>query len=204
MIERVASMLNYFLAHLAGPERRKLRLQNPEKHGWDPKTLLAQLCGIYLHLDAADATRSAFAAAVASDGRSYRDENFAEALHVTRALGLLREDEACALEAFAERVRAHAAAGAAEEEALGDAPDEFLDPIQCSLMVDPVQLPSGHVVDRAVIARHLLSSNTNPFTREPLTAEQLTPLPELAARIAAWRSGASAGVAGAGAMDTGA
>ena len=46
MIDRVAGMLNYFLAHLAGPERRKLRLQQPDKHGWDPKALLSQLCGI--------------------------------------------------------------------------------------------------------------------------------------------------------------
>ena len=196
MMDRVASMLNYFLAHLAGPERRKLRLQAPEKHGWDPKTLLAQLCGIYLHLDAADCGRGTFAAAGAADGRSYRDENFAEALHVVRALSLLREDQAAALEAFAERARAHAAAGAAEEEALGDVPDEFLDPIQCSVMTDPVQLPSGHIVDRAVIARHLLSSNTNPFTREELSADKLVPLPELAARIAAWRAQRSAAAAG--------
>ncbi len=200
MIDRVASMLNYFLAHLAGPERRKLKLSAPEKHGWDPKELLAQLCGIYLHLDAADASRASFAAAVASDARSYSDEAFAEALHVTRALQLLRDDQASALEAFAERARAHAAAGAADEEAFADAPDEFLDPIQCALMLDPVRLPSGHVMDRAVIARHLLSNNNNPFTREPLAAEQLEPMPELAARIAAWRAAKRSG--GAAAMDT--
>ena len=201
MIDRVAGMLNYFLAHLAGPERRKLRLQQPDKHGWDPKALLSQLCGIYLHLDAADGGRGAFAAAVAGDGRSYRDETFAEAIHVVRALGLLREDQAAALESVAERARAYAAAGAAEEEALGDVPDEFQDPIQCSLMTDPVKLPSGHVMDRAVITRHLLSSNTNPFTREPLAAEQLEPQPELAQRIAAWRAAAASG-GGAAPMDS--
>ena len=44
-----------------------------------------------------------------------------------------------------------------EEELLADAPDEFLDPITSTIMEDPVTLPtSGNVVDRAVIARHIL------------------------------------------------
>lgn len=46
---------------------------------------------------------------------------------------------------------------AAEEELYADAPDEFLDPIMGTLMKDPVILPSSkNIVDRAVIARHIL------------------------------------------------
>jgi ubiquitin conjugation factor E4 A len=46
---------------------------------------------------------------------------------------------------------------AAEEELYSDAPEEFLDPIMGTLMKDPVILPSSkNVVDRAVIARHIL------------------------------------------------
>ena len=36
------------------------------------------------------------------------------------------------------------------------APDEFLDAIMFSLMTDPVRLPSGHIVDKPVIMRHIL------------------------------------------------
>lgn len=44
-----------------------------------------------------------------------------------------------------------------EEETYSDAPDEFLDPIMSTLMLDPVLLPSSHItVDRSTIARHLL------------------------------------------------
>lgn len=44
-----------------------------------------------------------------------------------------------------------------EEETYSDAPDEFLDPIMSTLMLDPVLLPSSNVtVDRSTIARHLL------------------------------------------------
>ena len=44
-----------------------------------------------------------------------------------------------------------------EEQALSDAPEEFLDPIMGTLMTDPVMLPaSQNIVDRNVIARHIL------------------------------------------------
>jgi len=48
-------------------------------------------------------------------------------------------------------------AAAREEEALADAPEDFLDPIMGTLMTDPVILPDSKTnVDRSVIARHLL------------------------------------------------
>ena len=44
-----------------------------------------------------------------------------------------------------------------------------------TVMIDPVILPSGVIMDRSVIVKHLLNSNTDPFNRLPLTAEQLIP-----------------------------
>lgn len=58
---------------------------------------------------------------------------------------------------------------------LGDAPEEFRDPLMDTLMMDPVELPSGKIMDRSVIMRHLLNSNTDPFNRQPLTEEMLKP-----------------------------
>lgn len=49
------------------------------------------------------------------------------------------------------------------------------DPLMDTLMSDPVVLPSGNVMERAVISRHLLNSQTDPFNRQPLTEEQLVP-----------------------------
>lgn len=56
---------------------------------------------------------------------------------------------------------------------MADAPDEFKDPLMDTLMIDPVILPSGQIMDRPVIMRHLLNSNTDPFNRQPLTEEML-------------------------------
>ncbi|VDO61881.1 unnamed protein product [Heligmosomoides polygyrus] len=49
------------------------------------------------------------------------------------------------------------------------------DPVMDTLMEDPVRLPSGHIMDRKHIMRHLLSSQTNPFNRATLTEEELEP-----------------------------
>ena len=43
--------------------------------------------------------------------------------------------------------------------------EQFKDPITDAIMKDPVKLPSGHAIDRAVITRHLLSDPTDPFSR---------------------------------------
>lgn len=42
-VERVASMLNYFLLQLVGPQRKSLSLKDPEKYEFRPKLLLKQV-----------------------------------------------------------------------------------------------------------------------------------------------------------------
>nr|5O75_A Chain A, Ubiquitin conjugation factor E4 B [Homo sapiens] len=67
-----------------------------------------------------------------------------------------------------------------------DAPDEFRDPLMDTLMTDPVRLPSGTIMDRSIILRHLLNSPTDPFNRQTLTESMLEPVPELKEQIQAW------------------
>ena len=95
------------------------------------------------------------------------------------------------------------------ETTMGDVPEEFLDPILGTVMNDPVILPNSQVtLDRISIVRHLLryvftmiftliifllcstvcSDATDPFTRAPLTMDQVVPNVELKERIEAWRS----------------
>lgn len=91
------------------------------------------------------------------------------------------------LESLAGHVAQAAAEGQAEEEVLGEIPDEFQDPIQYTLMRDPVIMPtSGTIVDRATILRHLLTDPIDPFNRKPLTPDMLEPAVELKAKIDAW------------------
>lgn len=54
------------------------------------------------------------------------------------------------------------------------------------MMTDPIKLPSGNVVDRQTITRHLLSQSNDPFNRHPLTIAELVPDTELKEKIDAF------------------
>ena len=54
-----------------------------------------------------------------------------------------------------------------------DAPEEYRCALMDTLMDDPVILPSGKVVDRCYIVRHLLNQLTDPFNRQRLTEDML-------------------------------
>lgn len=182
MVERVASMLNYFLLQLVGPQRKSLSLKDPEKYEFRPKQLLKQIVNIYVHLARGD-KENVFPAAISKDGRSYNDQLFGAAADVLRRIG----EDMRIIQEFVElgsKARAAASEAMDAEAALGDIPDEFLDPIQYTLMKDPVILPTSKTtVDRSVILRHLLSDSTDPFNRAHLTADMLIPDTELKAKI---------------------
>ncbi|GMH33488.1 hypothetical protein BSKO_01322 [Bryopsis sp. KO-2023] len=189
MVDRVASMLNYFLKYITGPERKKLKIKNPDEYNFRPGELLKQILGIYLHLTLAD-REGVFSKAIAADGRSYREEMFPEALRVVEHLGLFTPDKVSLVESLSNRVFQAAESVAMEDELMGDIPDEFLDPILSTLMEDPVILPtSGHTMDRSTITRHLLSDPTDPFNRLALNVDMLLPNIDLKQKIQDWKCG---------------
>ncbi|XP_077168442.1 ubiquitin conjugation factor E4 B isoform X1 [Paroedura picta] len=178
---RLAAMLNFNLQQLCGPKCRDLKVENPEKYGFEPKKLLDQLTDIYLQLDC-----PRFAKAIADDQRSYSKELFEEVISKMRKAGI---KSTIAIEKFkllAEKVEEIVAKNARAEIDYSDAPDEFRDPLMDTLMTDPVRLPSGTIMDRSVILRHLLNSSTDPFNRQTLTENMLEPVPELKEQIQAW------------------
>ncbi|KAM7516736.1 hypothetical protein LguiA_006319 [Lonicera macranthoides] len=182
MVERVASMLNYFLLQLVGPQRKSLSLKDPEKYEFRPKQLLKQIVHIYVNL-ARDDKENIFPAAITKDGRSYNEQLFSAAASVLQRIG----EDGRVIQEFIElggKAKVAASEAMDTEAALGEIPDEFLDPIQYTMMRDPVILPSSRItVDRPVIQRHLLSDNSDPFNRSHLTADMLIPDTELKAKV---------------------
>ncbi|XP_030078309.1 ubiquitin conjugation factor E4 B isoform X2 [Microcaecilia unicolor] len=178
---RLAAMLNFNLQQLCGPKCRDLKVENPEKYGFEPKKLLDQLTDIYLHLDCAR-----FAKAIADDQRSYSKELFEEVISKMRKAGIKSTIAIEKFQLLAEKVEEIVAKNARADMDYSDAPDEFRDPLMDTLMSDPVRLPSGTIMDRSIILRHLLNSSTDPFNRQTLTESMLEPVPELKERIHAW------------------
>ncbi|CAI5795489.1 ubiquitin conjugation factor E4 A [Podarcis lilfordi] len=182
LAERIISMLNYFLQHLVGPKMGALKVKDFSEFDFKPQQLVSDICTIYLNLG----DEENFCATVPKDGRSYSPTLFAQTVRVLKKINK-PGNMIVAFSNLAERIKSLADRQLQEEETYADACDEFLDPIMSTLMMDPVLLPSSRVtVDRSTIARHLLSDQTDPFNRSPLTMDQIRPNTELKERIQQW------------------
>ena len=185
--DRQARILNFFLRYLTLPgERVRLSLRNPEEYGWRPRELLISLSSIHVNLFRANS--ESWSAAVAADTDYYgkNPEIFSELVKVLRGKGMAPERDIADLEALAATAGNLAAGHIEEDEAFEDLPEEFEDPVRCSIMKDPVRLPSGAILDRGTILQHLLTDNRDPFSRAPMTEDDLEELPDLKAKIEAW------------------
>lgn len=182
LVDRLASMLNFNLQQISGAKCKNLKVQNPDKYGWEPRWLLTHLVDIYLHLNC-----DKFAAALAGDERSFRNELFEDAASRMENKMLKTPVEIEQFRALAAKAQEVLEDNKRSDDWMADAPDEFKDPLMMTVMNDPVLLPSGLVMDRAVIMRHLLNSSTDPFNRQHLTEDMLVPANDLKERIKDWK-----------------
>ncbi|TRY61772.1 hypothetical protein TCAL_12264 [Tigriopus californicus] len=181
MVDRLGGMLNYFLKNLVGPDRKKFKVDKVEEYDFRPADIVTTICKTYINLKDCEV----FLAAVSADGRSYSPDLFKQAEGVLLKIGKM--DMIADLQEIDTSVCNLAASQKADDELFADAPDHFLDPIMSILMNDPVKLPdSGQIVDRQTIARHLLSDQSDPFNRMPLTLDKVIPQTELKQEIQNW------------------
>ncbi|GJQ12331.1 hypothetical protein GpartN1_g4122.t1 [Galdieria partita] len=180
MVNRLAEMLNYFLLQLCGPKCQSLVVRNKEQYAWEPRVLLTQIVGIYLHFR----EEEDFAKSVAKDGRSYSQELFERALDIVHRRRLLSDEECHELQLMMKRFREFEKLESEDEDLIQNAPEEFLDPIMATIMKEPVLLPTSRtIVDLSTISRHLLSDPSDPFNREFLSMDMLQPQEDLKRRI---------------------
>ncbi|GAA6060451.1 hypothetical protein JCM10212_000044 [Sporobolomyces blumeae] len=182
IVDRLAAMLDSNLALLAGPRCQDLKVKSPESYKFRPKELLSDVLTIFAHLGPYEE----FEKAVAKDGRSYSRDLFERAARIARKTAIKTEPEIDALMQFVDKVEAIRAAEE-EDEALGEIPDEYLDPLTYDIMRDPVILPSSKtVIDRSTIKQHYLSDPTDPFNRQPLKWEDIVDATEVKKEIEAF------------------
>lgn len=156
-------------------------MKNKETFDFDPANTVKQICHIYLNLKDSDE----FCLAITQDGRSYSPELFKYAENTL--IKISGGDLIAEIIEFCDKVKTIEQRQRANDEALVNPPDDFLDPILSILMKDPVILPSSKVtVDRSTISRHLLSDQSDPFNRSPLSMDQVIPNTQLKATIDAW------------------
>lgn len=181
---RLVGMLLHVLTKLVGSKGLELKVDNPEQYNFQPKEMLRDLCAIFALFSSSE--RFQEECAKAGDKNSTPDL-IRSSVKTCRRLNLLKGESMTAFEALPDLVQKAFERVSADEELYEDAPDEFLDALLSSFMLDPVILPSsGHIVDRSTITQHLLNDPTDPFNREPLSADALMPATELKARMNAW------------------
>jgi len=184
IVSRLASMLNYNLDTIVGSKRGNLKVEDAKKYNFDAKTLLSAFVDIYLNL----AQKPAFIEAVAADGRSYKPGNFHEASRILTTKSLKSAEELARWGVLKEKVKEAKDIADKAELDLGDIPEEFEDQLMGILMTDPVILPSKNVVDRTTIVQQLLSNPLDPFTRQPMTIDDVVPDDSLRARVDEWKA----------------
>jgi len=121
IVDRLAAMLDYNLNALAGPRCQELNVRNPQRLGWEPRSLLRDIIDIFVNLS----NQEAFTKAVANDGRSYTKELFERAARIVTRRGIKTETEIAPFLSFIEQVEGAKANMEAEED-LGEVPEEYL------------------------------------------------------------------------------
>ena len=181
-ITNLAGFLNYSLNIFASPLGNELKLKNLSDYDFNPKFILGSLLSVY----SAFYDKIEFIECVVKDERSYKYANFERAKNLVENSGKIIIDTTDFTNylTFFDKLKEEEKKIKEEEINYDDAPEEFCDTLTALLMTDPVKLPKSHViVDRKTIETHLLSDQTDPFNRSPLTKDMLIPCPELKAKI---------------------
>jgi len=180
LCSRLVSMLLHVLTKLVGSKGLELKVENPEQYDFRPKEMLRDLCAVF----ALFASSTTFQSECARAG--CQPSLLDSAVKTCVRLNLLTGESIDSLRSLPSLVGA-ALERVKEEEALtANAPEEFLDELLSTFMKDPVDLPSGHTVDRSTIMQHLLNDNTDPFSRNPMTMNDVKRNEQLKAKMEAW------------------
>ncbi|KAI5159450.1 hypothetical protein NEAUS03_0309 [Nematocida ausubeli] len=162
---RLASLLNASLITLVSKKSSELKL-NSSKSTFSPVTLLGNRVKMYISLKT-----MAFVKAVAEDEDMFKPELFSKAIEICDRKGVLTQRDKAYAILFIKRV-----ANLKEQRTVSSItyPDEFIDPLTFGLMKDPVILRTSNTrVDRSTAAMILMTDPTDPFTRDPLTEEDI-------------------------------
>jgi ubiquitin conjugation factor E4 B len=144
--------------------------------------MLRDLCAIF----ALFAYAQEFQVECAKSGY-YSTELMNKAVTTCQKLNLLTGESMTAFISLPALIGAAAQTVASDDALYTDAPDEFLDPLMCTFMKDPVLLPtSDNIVDRTTITQHLLNDPHDPFNRKDLTIEMVQPATELKEKMNKW------------------
>jgi len=187
LLPRLGTLVAQCLFTLTSPSRGKLLIMGDEEARalvWRPKALIEGL--LQLAIGLFDQGRGSGWARALAGGGLMESGVWESVVGVSERLGLTGLD-AGELKALGFAGKACVEDNKVSEALALVAPEEFLDPLLSVVMLDPVRAgPHGRVFDRVSIVQQILTDPRDPYSRTPLSPEDLIPLPELKAKIKAW------------------
>eukprot|EP00916_Digyalum_oweni_P023330 GHVL01038744.1.p1 GENE.GHVL01038744.1~~GHVL01038744.1.p1 ORF type:complete len:976 (+),score=165.02 GHVL01038744.1:77-3004(+) len=177
--------LNACLTRLVGPRCLELKIDNPKEYNFEPIRMLAEIAETFIHLSRTD--ERGLVQAIIKDGRFFSPAIFSKATRILSRETMINSELLGEFRELSQKLAEFATEKAEFDALLTDAPEEFIDPLVQEIMEDPVQLPSGYIMDRKTISTHLANQDHDPFTRQNLSIDQIQSLPELKDRIEKWK-----------------
>ncbi|KAI5180432.1 ubiquitin conjugation factor E4 B [Nematocida sp. AWRm80] len=178
ILPRLAAMLNYSLITLRGKNAQNLNIKNKSKSGFNPLNQLAACLRMYVSIKS-----KAFVVAVLQDNGLFKSDLFQKAVDTCVSKRVITQGEHAQCTLFLKRIENIQATQTEEQEI--EYPDHFIDPLTFSVMTDPVILTTSNTkINRSTATMILVNDPIDPFTRQPLTENDIVEDKELKQEIA--------------------
>ena len=161
--EKLALVMGFKLKSLCGENRNMLNIRE-DKYTFDPITHLMNIFIVFNHF----CENEIFKKTISNESYYFKTEYLEKMLNVLIKKEKIQHNEYENIMKFTSSLQ--------NVQLIDDEniPEDLLDPIMGTLIETPVLLPNSNTfMEKDVIMRHLLTSDNNPFTRDPLTSSQL-------------------------------
>ncbi|KHJ41646.1 hypothetical protein D918_08293 [Trichuris suis] len=119
--DRLAAMLNYNLKQLCGPTSQRLRVKDPKRYTWEPRSLINELTEIYLNLDC-----DKFVGCIVADERSYSPAFFRNVIECLIRHNIKSNSKVEQLRLLAQKAHAVWKKRKQEDMVFSDVPTDFM------------------------------------------------------------------------------
>jgi ubiquitin conjugation factor E4 B len=170
--KRLAAFINNFLKTFNGPNFHKIKIDDPASVNFKPKKTLERILEIYVSfIDNQD-----FINHIIGDSRSFDIKIFEKTFKILSKklmVSTVLHDQ------FLKLIKKLQMSSSKRLVLIENAPKNFFCGLSEEIMTHPVELPSGVIIDRSSLDRHLLTSNFDPYTKVELSENNIKELPEL-------------------------
>lgn len=169
IISQFVPMANYFIKYFINED---MLVKDKKTYGYKPEKILELLSKVYLEI-----SHSAHVIQeIMLDKRSYYPDMFENIATELLNLNKINELEQVNFQMIKTIVDTKIKSKNNNVILIDDSeiPDDIIDPIMCSIIREPILLPSSKtIMDKSVISRYLLTDKEDPFNRYPLDIEEL-------------------------------